>query len=173
MVTRLITLFGFILFATSLSAQVSSDVKDVQVAKQKLVIGSDYTKYFSALVEAISVASTHNQSPTAKAVYDYCQTLLAGASGHTIRDDGTDKPARTGLNFVSTATINALATDDAVNDETEIALNIPTDGVTALEIIAGAVGTSEVADNTLTATDLAVNVVSSSMVLQMTAVILI
>lgn len=40
-------------------------------------------------------------------------------------------------------------------------LDVATDGITANEIAASAVGTSEVADNTLTATDLAVDVVSS------------
>lgn len=74
----------------------------------------------------------------------------SSTSGHLIRDDGLDKTARGALNFVSTATINAAATDDAGNNETEIALNIPTDGVTATEIAAGAVGASELASTAVT-----------------------
>jgi len=50
-------------------------VKDIQQAKQKLIIGTDATKYLSSLVQTISVAATHNQSPTAKAVYDYINGL--------------------------------------------------------------------------------------------------
>jgi hypothetical protein len=58
-----------------LAAQVTSDVKDIQVAKQKLQIGTDAAKYLSTIAHTISVAATHNQSPTAKAVYDYIAGL--------------------------------------------------------------------------------------------------
>ena len=78
-----------------------------------------------------------------------------------LRDDGTDKTQRNAVNFTSTSTVVAALTDDAGNGETEVALSIPTDGVTATEIAGGAVGTSEVSDNSLAAGDLAVNVVSS------------
>lgn len=62
--------------ATAFSAAAqSTDVKDVQQARQKLIIGTDGTKYLSSIVHTITAASTHNQSPTAKAVYDYVQTL--------------------------------------------------------------------------------------------------
>lgn len=61
--------------AISVSAQVTSDVKDIQVAKQKLQIGTDATKYLSSILQTISGAATHNQSPTAKAVYDYIASL--------------------------------------------------------------------------------------------------
>ncbi len=58
------------------SAQtVTSDVKDIQVAKQKLQIGTDAAKYLTEILHTISGAATHNQSPTAKAVYDYIQSL--------------------------------------------------------------------------------------------------
>lgn len=58
-----------------LSGQVTSDVKDIQVARQKMQIGTDGAKYLSSILHTISVAATHNQSPTAKAVYDYIQSL--------------------------------------------------------------------------------------------------
>lgn len=69
-------------FGSPVAAQITSDVKDIQVAKQKLQIGTDATKYLTSVVHAISVAATHNQSPTAKAVYDYIQSLglLSGVS---------------------------------------------------------------------------------------------
>ena len=48
-----------------------------------------------------------------------------GGNYQTLRDDGTDKTQRAAANFVSTATVAAVLTDDAGNGETEIALNIP------------------------------------------------
>ncbi len=108
-----------------------------------------------------------------------------------LRDDGTDKTQRNAVNFVNTTTITSTLTDDGANGETEVTFSIPTDGVTAteiaagavgsseiaadavgqseiatdgvgeLEIEAGAVGSSEVSNNSLLADDLAVNVVSS------------
>ncbi len=53
----------------------TTDIKDVQQAKQKLILGTDVSKWLNAIVHTISVASTNNQSPTAKAVYDYIQSL--------------------------------------------------------------------------------------------------
>ena len=47
----------------------------MQQARLKLIIGTDASKYFSSILETISVAATHHQSPTAKAVYDYIQTI--------------------------------------------------------------------------------------------------
>lgn len=61
--------------AASLPAQITSDVKDIQVARQKLQIGTDASKYLSSILQTISGAATHNESPTAKAVYDYIQSL--------------------------------------------------------------------------------------------------
>lgn len=71
----LLTATLVILFCCQATAQVTSDVKDIQVAKQKLQIGTNSAKYLSSLVETITGAATHNQSPTAKAVYDYIQSL--------------------------------------------------------------------------------------------------
>lgn len=62
-----------------------------------------------------------------------------GATGHQVKDDGVAMTQRAGLNFVSTGTVNAVATDDVGNDETEIALNIPTGAVGATELAATAV----------------------------------
>lgn len=47
-----------------------------------------------------------------------------GGSGHTIRENGTDQTARTGLNVVDTDAGAGLITDDAINDETELNLNL-------------------------------------------------
>jgi hypothetical protein len=82
-------------------------------------------------------------------------TISASGSGHTIRDDGSDMTARSGLNFVSTATVSATATDDAGNNETEVAFSVPTDGISATQIVAGAVGTSEISDGTVANVDIA------------------
>ena len=52
-----------------------------------------------------------------------------GGNYQTLRDDGTDKTQRAAANFVSTATVAAVLTDDAGNGETEIALSIPTGAI--------------------------------------------
>lgn len=75
MATRIKLLLLLLLPLLPAAAQVSSDVKDIQVARQKLQIGTDAAKYLSSILETISGAATHNQSPTAKAVYDYVQTI--------------------------------------------------------------------------------------------------
>lgn len=64
-----------ILICTVVGYTQTTDVKDVQQARQKLIIGTNVSKYFSSILETISGAATHNQSPTAKAVYDYIQSL--------------------------------------------------------------------------------------------------
>ena len=48
----------------------------------------------------------------------------AGGSGHTIRENGTDQTARTGLNFIDTSAGAGLITDDAGGDETEVNLSL-------------------------------------------------
>jgi hypothetical protein len=48
----------------------------------------------------------------------------AGGSGHTIRENGTDQTARTGLNFIDVAAGAGLITDDAGGDETEVHLDL-------------------------------------------------
>ena len=49
--------------------------------------------------------------------------LEFGSAGHTIRENGTDQTARTGLNFVDADAGAGLVTDDSVNDETEVNLD--------------------------------------------------
>lgn len=77
-----------------------------------------------------------------------------GATGHVIRDNGTNETQRGGLNFISTATVTALVTDDAGGDESEVTMTVPTDGITATEIAAGAVGTSEIANGSVAYADI-------------------
>lgn len=74
-----------------------------------------------------------------------------GGNYQTVRDDGTNMTQRAALNFVSTSTVTAVATDDSGNNETEIALSVPTDGIGAAQIVAGAVGSSELASMSATA----------------------
>lgn len=74
MAARINLLIVVLLCSVSAFAQ-STDVKDVQQARIKLIVGTDGTKYLSSILQTISGAATHNQSPTAKAVYDYIQSL--------------------------------------------------------------------------------------------------
>ena len=107
MAARIIALAIVALYAWSAQAQVTSDVKDIQVAKQRLQVGTDAAKYLPAIAETISAASTHRQGTTAKAVYDYIQSLglldtiyvsarLSGAGTSSSRLDIAQQGATTG-----------------------------------------------------------------------------
>lgn len=82
-----------------------------------------------------------------------------GTNYQTFRDDGSDMTQRAAANFVSTSTITAALTDDSGNGETEIALSVPTDGITATQIAADAVGTSEIATDGVGAAEIAADAV--------------
>jgi len=96
----------------------------------------------------------------------------AAGGGHGLRDDGTDKTARSYMNFVGTATIATTLNDDSGSDETEIQLDVPTggigttqiatDGVDAAEIAANAVGSSEIAADAVGSSEIAADAVGSS-----------
>jgi len=47
-----------------------------------------------------------------------------GAGGHTIRENGVNQPARTGLNFIDANAGTGLVIDDAAGDETEVYLDL-------------------------------------------------
>ena len=80
----------------------------------------------------------------------------------TIRDDGSGMTQRAALNFVSTSTVSAAATDDSGNNETEIALSIPTGGITATEIATDAVGSAEIATDAVGSAEIATDAVGSA-----------
>jgi len=52
--------------------------------------------------------------------------VIIGGAGHTIRENGVDQTARTGLNFIDTGAGVGLITDDAGNNETEVNLSLYT-----------------------------------------------
>jgi hypothetical protein len=77
------------------------------------------------------------------------------ASYQTLRDDGTNKTQRAAINFTSTPRISTLLTDDAANNETEVALDISANSIDNTRIrqgvarsVIGVTGgaTSDVAD---------------------------
>jgi len=55
---------------------------------------------------------------------DATWAAAGGGSGHTIRENGTDQTARTGLNFIDANAGVGLITDDLGGDETEVNLNL-------------------------------------------------
>lgn len=67
----------------------------------------------------------------------------------TLQDDNVSMTQRATLNFVSTPTVSAVLTD--AGSQTEASFNVPTDGITATQIAANAVGASELASTTVTA----------------------
>lgn len=81
-------------------------------------------------------------------------TIAATSSGSNYqvwKDEGSSATAQPNANFLQTATINPTLTNDGGNSETEI----------TFDVRSGSIGATEVTDNSLTATDLNVNVVSS------------
>lgn len=118
-----------ILICTVVGYTQTSDVKDVQQARQKLIVGTDVSKYLSSILHTISAAATHNQSPTAKAVYDYIQAYtlagdVTGTPGATVVeaiqgqpvDDAVPGNQQTVLRWSGTAWVpNGLNLYDIVN----------------------------------------------------------
>jgi hypothetical protein len=79
-------------------------------------------------------------------------TVATGGTNYqTMRDDGTNATQRAALNFVATTTVATTLTDDVTNGETEVTLTVPADGITATQIAANAVGSSELASTAVTA----------------------
>ena len=72
----------FTLFAVSLAAQ--QDVKDEQIARKKLRVGTDTSKYWTTQVTLIDSNATHRQAVTAKSVWD-----LFGSVSSTVVTDAT------------------------------------------------------------------------------------
>jgi hypothetical protein len=73
----------FLLLSISLIGGIqaqTSDIKDIQIARQKLRVGPDTDKYFTSITQAITSGSTHRQIPTAKAGIDV-DTLEYSADG--------------------------------------------------------------------------------------------
>ncbi len=167
----------FVLLSISLIGGIqaqTSDTKDIQIARQKLRVGTDTDKYFTSITQAITSGSTHRQMPTAKAVWEAIVAAGGGGGGggHIILDDDTVMDQRAALNFITTPTISITASDDLANDETEIRFIVPKDGiggnqiaadaVGSSEIAAGAVGTSEIATDGVDAAEIAANAVGAS-----------
>lgn len=73
------------------------------------------------------------------------------ANYQTWLDEGVAATTQPNANFLATATINPVLTNDGPNTETEVTFNV----------VDGSIGSTQVADNSLTASDLSVNVVSS------------
>ena len=61
--------------ATANAQTLTTDVKDYQTARKRLYLGTDTAAYFTAIRQTISATAAHKHLPTAKAVYDFLQTL--------------------------------------------------------------------------------------------------
>lgn len=118
-------------------AQVTSDSKDLQIAKQILQLR---TRQLDSIVTAISALSTDRMSPTAKAVYDYVQANLGGggggSGGHILAANGTAIAQRDTADFRPADITFALSNTSTV---TRITASIAPDSVTTTEIRNGAI----------------------------------
>jgi hypothetical protein len=61
---------------------------------------------------------------TDDSVNDRIVITAPSSSGHIIRDNGTNETARSALNFVTSANITAVCTDDSINNETEATFTV-------------------------------------------------
>lgn len=85
MVSNRIVLILFLLFsALASSAQYTSDTKDEQIARRKMRVGMDTSKYWTSQVTVIDSNATHRQAITAKSVWD-----LFGTFSSSITTDST------------------------------------------------------------------------------------
>lgn len=73
----------------------------------------------------------------------YPNFTLPTAYYQTLRDGGSAMAQQAALNVIATATTDVVLTNDPGNGETELRVNVNTDGITDVEIAAGAVGASE------------------------------
>jgi hypothetical protein len=114
---------------------------DVTGYSLKLVgVGSDNT-----------AASLYGVDGSGNVVLRTVASLPGGGTGHTIRDEGTNLTARTGLNFIGSA---VTAADDAGGDETEITFDAEVNGIADLSAngIVARTGSGTFAGRTITGT---------------------
>lgn len=77
-----------------------------------------------------------------------------GGNYDTFRDDGVDETGRSAANFVSSATVDFVLTDDAGNNETEIQATVPDNSIGSAKIPDNAIGTTEIAADAVGDSDL-------------------
>ncbi len=171
--TRFFGLFALLFFTASCAAQGSTDTKDVQIARKKLRVGLDTSKYVTSITDTIDASSTHREMPTAQAVYEYGQTIEGGGGGggganltftgasspFTLNSDsGTDVTFAAGTGIqLSRATNQLTITNTGDTDASDDITTASTAGgdlsgaFSNLQIVANAVGPSELASTAVSA----------------------
>lgn len=89
----------------------------VEVSKNDVSVGTQPEINF---IEGSNVTLTVTEDTINQRIDVEIASSGGGSGGHTIRDDGSDMTGRDNLNFVSSTTVSAIATDDAGNNETEV-----------------------------------------------------
>lgn len=133
-----IVIFALCLIPFWASAQVpSTDTKDYQTARIRLYIGTDTARYFTAIKTVLDATATHKHTATAKAIYDYIQTVLPVlTAGSGISITGT-YPNKTITNTGDLSTTNEIQ-DISLSGQT---LSLSSDPTTVtLPVIAVAAG---------------------------------
>lgn len=144
---KILVIGALLALAAGASAQPAEVVAKLIRSTERLQVRA---RQIDSIVVAITGSSTHRQLPTAKAVYDYLQSVLPARAGHVIQDDGVTRAKQDTLNFESSPTIDASATN--AGGKTTVSMSIPEAGITALEIAGGSVGNSELATNSVDST---------------------
>lgn len=91
MARRIILFLLFLAAVSHAGAQVSTDSKDEQIARKKLRVGQDTSKYWTSQITTIdSATATHRQAVTAKSIVDYLLPYLkVVAHDATLSGNGT------------------------------------------------------------------------------------
>ena len=108
-------------------------------ALQQFRVGTDTSRYFTAITDSINASSTNRQMPTARSVYLYGQTLLtpapAASNYDTLRNNNITITPRRAINFYDSDRIRVQLTDDSANNETEVQMDLKQQGATAGEVL--------------------------------------
>lgn len=123
--------------------------------------GANYTGFKSGAMSADQMYTLPTDVPADGDVWTWHTSGLTswdppatgGTNYQTFRDDGVAMAQRPAANFVSTSTVSAVLTDDNPT-ETEIALSVPDDGITATQIAPNAIGNSEMADDAINSAEI-------------------
>lgn len=133
----LIILLSIACISARAQTTITVDSRDVQVAKQKLQIGTDTSRNFRSIVTTMPASPTQRQAPTAAAVKTYADNNLGSRSlstaaptdNNTIRWNGTQwVPSARNLydivsaNYTVAASLNEVFVDGQTAD---ITLNLP------------------------------------------------
>lgn len=125
-------------------------VRDLTTTTPTLLVASDADGVFSSLGTGSNLQISGGN------------LVVTGLSYQGLRDDGTDKTKRSHTNFVASGRISTTLTDDLVNDETEVLLDVIDGSITTVKIADANVTTAKIADLNVTTGKIANSAVTTA-----------